>query len=848
MSHWLKFALRASIPLSFVFIATAAKAAEQFGYFSQNPEHRFDQAKTPLEAISQAKSPTLIQDLQISSQEDILKILIVTSETALELAAGSPTVSGKSLVYDIPNAALKNNQPIERLQPAPGIERIMLQPLPADPSRESRVQLVITGRQQAPDSVQLKTQEGQQGLLIGVKIPETGRIDAAAEESGDEEELVVTAQKREENPQEIPISITVFNEQAVEDSQINNIADLAARTPNFSINPSTSGRIFTFYGLRGLNNANFLSRKDVVGFYVDEVPYDYAAFINFDLVDIERIEVLRGPQSTLYGRNSQAGVVNILTRPPTNKPELRLNAGYGSFDTKNIGLSYSGALIPDKLKFRIVGNYRETDGFTRNTFLNTDAGEQQEGIVRGELLWTPTKEWEVSLKAGASFGRDGDSVYAPIDSPNPYEVQYNRDAVLENTNITQALKATYKGKNFQFASITTHRQSSQIGLNAEGDYTAQDLFSANYRFKSNVWSQELRFQSPETSDKFRWIAGAYFEANAFKVDGEGFEIVGSGLDSIFADIDTTTYALFGQIDYKPISRLTLTAGLRFESNRSTIDRSRTFTPAGTSTPLSTPDSLVVQGTQISEEVILPKVSLDYRITPNVSIYGSIARGYKPGGFNYRAESPEFLVFQPEKSWNYEIGIKSSFLNDRLSANLALFATDLQNYQVILAGPDGFFREITNAQASIKGLELEVLARPLDGLQLNASLGLLDGSFQEYRNPFTGVDFSGNRLNYAPSLTYNLGVQYRHPKGFFGRVEVQGFGTTYFDDANTLKQVPYALVNARLGYETEKFGIYFYANNLFDTQYLTGAFIFPPPNEIGSFGERATFGIQARFKF
>jgi iron complex outermembrane receptor protein len=155
---------------------------------------------------------------------------------------------------------------------------------------------------------------------------------------------------------------------------------------------------------------------------------------------------------------------------------------------------------------------------------------------------------------------------------------------------------------------------------------------------------------------------------------------------------------------------------------------------------------------------------------------------------------------------------------------------------------------TNAEVGIKGLELEVLAKPLQGLQFNASLGLLDGEFNQYRNPFTGQDFSGNRLNYAPNLTYNLGVQYRSPQGIFGRLEVQGFGTTYFDDANQLRQSPYALVNVRLGYEAKNYGIYVFGNNIFDTKYLTSAFVFPPPNVIGGFGDRATVGVQFKLKF
>jgi iron complex outermembrane recepter protein len=434
-----------------------------------------------------------------------------------------------------------------------------------------------------------------------------------------------------------------------------------------------------------------------------------------------------------------------------------------------------------------------------------------------------------------------------VGSGNPYEIRYNRTGKLSNETGTQALKILHKTPSFDIVSITTHRASKQDGNRFEADYTEFDLFTGDYRFKFDNWTQEVRLQSGATNDRVKWLLGGYFESNRSIVDGEAFEIVGSGKDVIFSDANTRTFALFSQVDVQIAKPLTLSAGLRYETNRNKLEnRERLFIPAGS--PVGAPSGLAI-GDQVSTDTaVLPKFSLLYQVNPNLSAYATIGRGYKPGGFNYRADNLESLVFRPEKSWNYEIGLKSSFLDNKLAANLALFTTTLNDYQVILPGPDGFFRNITNAEVGIKGLELELLAKPTAGWQLNASLGLLDGDFKQYRNPFTGQDFSGNRLVYAPNLTYNVGVQYRNPTGWFGRMEVQGFGTTFFDDANQLKQKPYALLNGRVGYEKDRYGIYVFANNILGTEYLTSSFVFPPPNIIGSYGERRTFGIQVKASF
>ncbi|GAB1537715.1 hypothetical protein NUACC21_03680 [Scytonema sp. NUACC21] len=175
----------------------------------------------------------------------------------------------------------------------------------------------------------------------------------------------------------------------------------------------------------------------------------------------------------------------------------------------------------------------------------------------------------------------------------------------------------------------------------------------------------------------------------------------------------------------------------------------------------------------------------------------------------------------------------------------MFHTDVDNYQVLLTDNFGFFANVANAAVSVTGLEFEMRTQPIQGLELVAGVGYVNSQFKDYTNPFTGVNFSNNRVPFAPEVTYNVAAQYRSPGGIFARLELRGYGKTYFDDANQVKQDPFALVNARIGYEGANYGIYLFANNLFDTSYITSGFLFSPPNAIAGFGEPLTYGVQVR---
>ncbi|NJL20324.1 MAG: TonB-dependent receptor [Leptolyngbyaceae cyanobacterium SM1_3_5] len=664
-------------------------------------------------------------------------------------------------------------------------------------------------------------------------------------------QIITTAQRRPENPQDVPISLSVFSQEDLEDGEINSLRDVAANTPNLF---TTSGdRAFNFYSIRGLGNSNVLVR-DNVSFYIDDVPYDNThQFFPNELFDLERVEVLRGPQSTLYGRNSLAGVINFISRPPSEDLEFDLDTTYGNFDQRRVQLSLSDTVIPDVLGLRLSGVYSAREGFTENTFLDEPANDQSSLAGRLNFVWTPSEDWNISLNATASREQDEASVYVPIDQDDPFEIARNTDGSLDSSNSTQSLRVAYNGSNLRFTSITAHN-FTDYGYIADGDDTIEDLGLSINELNQNIWSQEFRLQSPEEAERFRWLVGAYLQSRNFDIDEaieytpQGATVFGlpiAGTDRAVADYDQSTYAAFAQVDFEPVDALTITAGLRYEYWRDQLSRSQAFeADDGTVTPgsLAPLDDSTING-----DALLPRVAIGYRFNPNLFAYTSITRGYRPGTQNYRADNQASLIVEPEESWNYEIGLKTSWLDDRLTLNFAAFYNDITNFQVLLPGPDTLFRDITSAEARVLGAELELRATPFDGFNIIAGFGYSDARFTNYTNPFTNENFDGNRLLFSPEYTYNLALQYRSPGGLFSRLELQGLGPYYFDEANSLKEGPIALVNARIGYEFDQVGVYLFANNLLNTEYVTVAF--PSGDEtLAGYGDRRTFGVQVQTRF
>lgn len=769
--------------------------------------------------------PTIVTEIELRSTIDGVEIVLITADG--EQLQGITVTEGNNLIIDIANAQLDlPEKEFFQENPVEGIASITV-----TTSGVNNLRVLVTGKTGTPVGEAITT---SQGIIIGV-IP---TLPLAETETSDRLiDIVVTAEKTPENIQDVPISVTAITEQEVEDGDITSFRDIAENTPNFTT--YTPSRNFVTYSIRGSSNFNFFAR-DPVAFYVDDVPYDYVNFLGVEVFDIERVETLRGPQSTLYGKNARAGVVNIITKQPRDEFEFNGNIGYGNFDNFDVQARLSTPIVKDKLAFSLSGSYEERDGFTENTFLDTDIDSQSGFTTRGKLLWTPSDNLSVAFNVSVDGYDDGAQPFVILQSDDPFETEQDFDGFNDLNNDTQSIRVDYEHSAFRLTSITA-RRFSDTNFEYDSDGGISDIAAVfGVDINSTSFSQEIRLQSPEASDKFEWLFGGYYESRDFNVDESSFA-TSFGVDLTEAEIDEDTFALFGQASYKPIEPLTLTVGLRYEFFEATLDKADFAEFGGTPT-------LSFEDVEQDDEILLPRFTLQYDFNPNLMVYGSIARGYNPAGVNYEATVEEVLRYDTETSTNYEIGLKSSWFDNRLNLNLAAFYSPVEDFQLLATDSTGFSRQIANADADIAGVEVELRATPFKGFDVIAGFGYVDATFDEFENPFRNQQIEGNRLPYSPDYTYNLALQYRANPGIFTRLELQGFGTTVFDNANDFEQEPFVLVNARLGYERDNYGIYFFANNIFDVEYLATAFNFGFLGDIASFGAPATVGFQVRSKF
>jgi iron complex outermembrane receptor protein len=644
------------------------------------------------------------------------------------------------------------------------------------------------------------------------------------------EEMVVTAQKREENIQDVPASITALSEVQIEDARIESTNEIHTYVPNFtSFKFGVSG--FSYYSIRG--QSNFIQTTRSVGIYIDDVPTSCAAnATDSTIYDIERIEVLSGPQGNLHGMNSSGGVINIITKKPGNIWTAKATGGIGDYETHFYNASVSGPVVKDKLFIGLAGTREKQDeGYLDNGVTHPDTIDTQSGRV--QLRWTPIEELDIIFSASGEDQDNGMGFMVPVDD-DPFKIP---DVNLEDEHNdldvnTQSLRIKYKAPWFVVTSVSA-RNSNEYDSVYTPDLTGMNLMNMKYLDDVTEYSQEIRLNSVDSDNPFQWIVGGfYFEAEdtsdmTMNMDACLFDPTGMtppGLmtieDTTYSVLDTTTYSAFGQADKKEINYK--------HKGVAPYDASETW------------------------EAWSPKFIVDYRWNPSMLTYASVAKGYKAGGFagGYTAET---AAFDPQYVWSYEAGVKTDWLDRRLILNAAMFYSKAKDLQVIRRDPITMLPDFRNAaKATIQGLEVELLARPLQGLDIMASFGLLDTEFDDNKNIEENADYTGNEVPLSPAYTASLVAHYRSPWGIFVRGEAAWTGDTYYDEANTHEQEAYCIANGKIGYEKEHFDIYFFVNNIFDKEYWT--FLYgtvmgmAATEEIGSIGPPRTLGVMATVRF
>jgi len=643
----------------------------------------------------------------------------------------------------------------------------------------------------------------------------------------------VTAEKIEQDVQKIPASITVYTDQQVADYGITETSRLFQLTPNIHLVKSGPKAALGNSGsMRGISFMHGTSPS--FGFYVDDVSYSNSDVLLFD---VERIEVLKGPQGTLYGRNAEAGVVNVVTKKPGPEWETRLEAGYGSHAERTFTGALGGALVEDVLSMRLAGRYQASDGYFKNVFKgNDDANRNEDFDGRLSFDWRPDSVWRVQWNVEGQDYADSYAEFAPLSwiKSNPHKVSLDYDGLARKQGYGTSLRAERDLGGMKLVSISAVRDES-TRIAQDGDFTFADIAYKYVKKNVQLVSEEARLVS-DAPGPFQWLAGVYGfhedEKLSTWMDRHAAPL-GSFLQR--GDTETTGVALFGQGRYTFWDRLTVTLGLRYDHEQKDYDyewRGGAFMAiadrAGDSAK--------------GFNAWLPKLAVDYRLTDNLLPYASVSRGFKSGGFNIKADPG--TPYDAEYTWNYETGLKTEWFDKRLQANLAAFLIKWSDQQVEIPSYPNF--TIVNAASSTsKGLELELKARPLAGLELSGGFGYTFSTFDRFTN--AGIDYSGKRNIYVPGYTAFAGATYRLANGVFLGADYKRTGKQYLDLANTQTQGDYQTVDAKLGYEAEKYDVSLWAKNIFNAQYVTRAF--QSGNAwYGRAGDPFTCGVSAGWRF
>jgi len=680
------------------------------------------------------------------------------------------------------------------------------------------------------------------------------------------DELVVTAEKKEELLQKIPFSITALNAKQVNAFGLWNTKEITGIIPNlYSADPGDARDVTS---VRGIATSSY---DPAVATYIDGVnQFSLDTYIP-TLFDIERIEVLRGPQGTLYGRNAMGGVINIITKQPTNTSTGFADLSLGNYNQQRITAGFKTPIIKDKIFFgaSILSNKR--DGFYTNDFTHSSYDNQNGFSGNYFLKYIVSSRWDINLNFKHLANENQGPfplVFGAEDAlGNPYRLNQNSTTTMKDKTSNTSLSIRYAGSGFNFSSQTAYQQNYRYYTTPiDGDFSPIDAISIINNY-GNQWNnikaltQDFKFTSNNTSNsKLKWTAGAFLfyqdapvkQATRFGKDANKL-MIGDSLFSI-TNISTTLkkgFALYGQATYAINNQLNITLGLRndYENQSESVLGSYQHDPS-TDQYITRSDTLG----RTNFNALSPKLSLDYQVNNNSLWYGNYSRGFRAGGLSPLSSDPSqppLLGYLPEYSNNFETGIKNNWLGNKLIVNIALFYTKITDAQVpSLVLPDAITITKNTGQLTSKGIEAEIFAIPAKGLLLQYSFGATNAKFDQLDIAAQGesVNLAGKHPIFTPNTTSLLAAQYTLPISahikIMARAEWKYIGSTYFDLANTIEQTPYHLLNAKTGIETEKIALYFWAKNLAGTKYISYGYDFGAVH----LGDPAIFGTSLSFKF
>jgi iron complex outermembrane recepter protein len=698
------------------------------------------------------------------------------------------------------------------------------------------------------------------------------------------EPIIVTAEKRPSEAQNVPISITTFTSDIIRVSTIEQVPDLALLTPGLTIGNNSNTSVPEIF-LRGVGTTDFSIGSDIsIGFYFDDVYIGRGEAMFFELFDLERIEVLRGPQGTLYGRNTIGGAINIITNKPTHEFSASQQVKIGDFDLFNVNGTISGPIVHDRILGKLSYSYKDRDGYSENVFNGRELVDADNYSGRGKLWFFMSESvdllldidfskdrptavaYKPKLTGGSIFGGDLGNItltnLGHVEPSDPFKV--NQDtSINENREIFGVSgKLSWDMDELSLVSISAYRTLSFDSLN-DVDGSSLQLIDFFSEFEQHQFSQEFRLSNKDHGP-VQWITGAFlFFENSDGRNTTSFQDLslflgpGNYSGTNVTEAESRTYAVFGNGTVEMTERFSAIFGLRYSYEEKAFEIERISNDLAVLGDAGFPRTT----DKDQWKAWTPKIGLQFQYTDKVMVYSTVSRGFKSGGYNAIQQEKQDS-FDPEFITAFEVGVKSIWFERRLQLDTSAFYydhTDLQVQTVVPSAAGTSLDVVTTnaAEASSIGVEIELHGRPTKALDITGGISVLHTGYKDFINA-DGIDVSDNDLKRSPELSTNVAIQYTFPIGDTWNISLRGEhqyqSKFFFTETNEgiLSQEGFHNLNARVAFNTSngRLSIAAFGKNLTDEETANVAFDFR--DSLGAvlrtFNPPRTYGLEVACRF
>lgn len=721
-------------------------------------------------------------------------------------------------------------------------------------------------------------------LMLFAVMPAMAQ-DVAAKDDDEEAErapselasITVSARKREETLQEVPVAVTAFNEVALQNLNVRDLSDIDAQVPNLTIYAARGSSSTVTAYLRGVGQSDPLWGVDPgVGVYIDDVYIARPQGALLDVIDVDRIEVLRGPQGTLYGKNTIGGAIKYLTKPLSPEFGARTEVTVGNYSQADVKASLNVPLGSDSVIARFSAASLSRDGYGENRFSNQDVSDKEILVARGQLGFFPSDTFNIVIAADWMDDQSGVrgaqrlnafNAFDPLRTP-PLNSRYDTLSGMPNVNDTQMNGASLTANwtindSWWFKSVTAFRESD-TDTYIDFDALPNKIVDVRALYADEQLSQE--FQLNFQGDNLYGVFGLYlFDGEAGGTVFNNFRNLAFGTTN--GVVDTDSVALYGEGTWAFNDKLSLTAGLRYTDETKEADvLNQSYANANFVTPIFTSSDF---RDEVSFSNVSSKLSLDYTTDNGTLIYGLVSRGFKSGGFNIRANVAAVPAsanpFDDESVTSLELGVKAGLLDQTLFLNAAVFHNDYKDIQLSVFSAydsngdgvnDAFFGDFTNAgKATVSGVETEFQWLPSERWSIQGNLASLDAEYDEFIT--RGVDVSdAQKFTNAPKLSGALSAQYNFD--FLDGTLSTRLGMSYQDKvypttdlSEAIAQKDYAIYNAGAIWRSpdSPWTVSLQASNIFDKEYRTTGYNIPVLGILtGFYGAPRTYSLSVGYQF